>query len=390
MKILILGGYGVFGGRLAELLSDSPRLELLICGRNLGRAKAFCAGYVGHAQVYPLALDRLDIARGLRVHTPDLVVDVSGPFQDYGVDRYGVISACIEAKIDYLDFADAADFVFGVSQFDAQAKAAGVFVLSGVGSFPLLTAAVLRQMAKQMDITSVEGGIAPSPYAGIGLNVMRAVVGYAGAPVTLWRNGRSGHGTGLAESMRFTVAPPGRLPLRNIHFSLVDVPDLQVIPPEHPSMTDIWMGAGPGPEFLHRILNLLARMRARLRLPSLEPLSPLFYVVLNRMRFGEHRGGMFIRARGAVDGKAMQMTWHLLAEGDDGPYIPSMASEAIVRRLLDGNRPEPGSRPGTRALELGDYDALFKGRTIFTGFRSEARGAALSTTSRICFQRFAA
>jgi short subunit dehydrogenase-like uncharacterized protein len=109
MKILILGGYGVFGGRLAELLSDIPGLELLICGRNLGRAKGFCAGYVGHAQVYPLALDRLDIARGLRVHTPDLAVDVSGPFQDYGVDRYRVISACIEAKIDYLDFADAAD-----------------------------------------------------------------------------------------------------------------------------------------------------------------------------------------------------------------------------------------------------------------------------------------
>jgi nucleoside-diphosphate-sugar epimerase len=37
MKILILGGYGVFGGRLAELLSDIPGLELLICGRNLAQ-----------------------------------------------------------------------------------------------------------------------------------------------------------------------------------------------------------------------------------------------------------------------------------------------------------------------------------------------------------------
>jgi alkylated DNA nucleotide flippase Atl1 len=142
-------------------------------------------------------------------------------------------------------------------------------------------------------------------------------------------------------------------------------------------MTDIWMGAGPVPEFLHRILNLLARTRARLSLPSFEPLSPLFYAMLNRMRFGEHRGGMFVRARGAVGGKAMQMSWHLLAEGDDGPYIPSMAIEAIVRRLLDGKRPEVGSRSGVRALELGDYDALFRGRTIFTGFRSEEPEAPL-------------
>jgi hypothetical protein len=380
LKILILGGYGVFGGRLAELLSDLRQVELVICGRHLSRAEAFCTRYNGRARVRPAALDRAD-----------LVVDASGPFQDYGADRYRVISACIDAGVDYLDFADAADFVFGVSQFDARAKAARVFVLSGVSSFPVLTAAVLREMARTMDIVSVEGGIAPSPYAGIGLNVMRAVVGYAGAPVKLRRDGKSSQGIGLAESLRMTIAVPGRLPLRNIHFSLVDVPDLQVIPPEHPTMRSIWMGAGPVPEILHRILNLLAMGRARLRLPSLEPLSPLFYAVLNRMRFGEHRGGMFVRARGISHGADVERSWHLLAEGDDGPYIPSMAVEAVVRKQLAGIRPEVGARSAVRALELADYDALFQGRSIYTGFREpeptaplyrKTLGSAFSTLPR--------
>lgn len=183
LKVLILGGYGVFGGRLAELLFDIPEIELVICGRNLSYAEAFCASYSGQARVRPFKLARREIVEGLRAQNPDLVVDASGPFQDYGAERYNVIEACIAAGIDYLDFADAADFVYGVAQFDAQAKTAGVFVLSGVSSFPVLTAAVLREMAKTMDIVAVEGGIAPSPYAGIGLNVMRAVVGYAGAPV---------------------------------------------------------------------------------------------------------------------------------------------------------------------------------------------------------------
>lgn len=377
MKVLILGGYGVFGGRLAELLSDAPPLDMLIAGRDLARAEAFCASYSGQARVTPLRLDRRDIAESLCTHRPDLVVDASGPFQDYGDDRYGVIEACIAARIDYLDFADAADFVFGVAALDEQAKAAGIFALSGVSSFPVLTAAVVREIAKTMDIASVEGGIAPSPYAGIGLNVMRAVVGYAGAPVKLWRDGKPGQGIGLAESLRFTIAVPGRLPLRNIHFSLVDVPDLQVIPPEHPTMTDIWMGAGPVPEVLHRILNLLAKARRRFQLPSLVPLSRLFYWVLNRMRFGEHRGGMFVRARGMAAGKLVERSWHLLAEGNDGPYIPSMAIEAIVRKLLAGQRPEAGARPATQALELDDYDALFRSRTIFTGFRSDEPSALL-------------
>lgn len=375
MKILILGGYGVFGGRLAELLADCPDLELLLAGRDRQRAKAWCAAYKGEARALPLQLGRRDIAAALATHKPDLVVDASGPFQDYGADAYRVIEACIASKTDYLDFADGADFVFGVDRFDTAAKAAGVFILSGVSSFPALTAAVLRDMAGSMEIRSVEGGIAPSPYAGIGLNVMRAVVGYAGSPVKLRRRGRDGQGTGLAESRRFTVAVPGRLPLRNIHFSLVDVPDLQILPREYPGIADIWMGAGPVPEILHRILNLLAKARAALRLPSLEPLSPLFYWVLNRMKFGEHRGGMFLRVRGTAGGQPTERSWHLLAEGDDGPYIPSMAIEAIVRKLRHGERPAAGARSSAGALTLADFEALFAPRSIHTGWRSEDPGA---------------
>lgn len=377
MKILILGGYGVFGGRLARLLSDLHGLELLICGRNLSAAQAFCESYSGAPTVRPLRLDRAEVAAALKAEQPALVVDASGPFQHYGAQGYQVVEACIAARVPYLDFADAADFVFGIDQFNQQAQAAGIFVLSGVSSFPVLTAAVLREMAKAMDVQVVDGGIAPSPYAGIGLNVMRAVVGYAGSPVKLRRDGRQGQGVGLAESRRFTVAVPGKVPLRNLHFSLVDVPDLQVLPPEHSSLTDIWMGAGPVPEILHRVLNLLAKARARFRLPSLEPLSPLFYRVLNLMKFGEHRGGMYVRARGNHAGEPVELSWHLLAEGDDGPYIPSMAIEAVIRKLLGGERPADGARAATRALELADYEALFAGRSIHTGFRREQAGAAL-------------
>lgn len=373
LKILILGGYGVFGGRLVYLLSDLPQLTLLICGRSQAKAEAFCADYVGSAKAVSLVLDRRDIASALADQRPDLVVDASGPFQDYGSDRYRIIDACIQAGVNYLDFADAADFVFGVSQFDERARQAGVFVLSGVSSFPVLTAAVLREMAGSMDIVSVEGGIAPSPFAGIGLNVMRAVVGYAGSPVKLTREGKKGYGIGLAESRRYTVAVPGELPLRNLRFSLVDVPDLQVLPPEHPTLADIWMGAGPVPESLHRILNVLAKVRAMLGLPSFEPFSRLFYVVLNLMKFGEHRGGMYVHARGLRAGLTVERSWHLLAEGDDGPFIPSMAIEAIVRKLLRGEVPSAGARAATHALDLADYDELFAGRTIKSGFRDEGQ-----------------
>lgn len=372
MKILIVGGYGVFGGRLAELLANIEDVELLICGRNLAQATEFCGGYQGRAQIKPLQLDRDEIEPALEAECPDLVVDASGPFQAYGDNQYKLVQACIAAKIDYLDFADAADFVFGISQFDNAAKEAGIFILSGASSFPVLTAAVLREMAKTMDITSISGGIAPSPYAGIGLNVMRAVVGYAGEPVKLHRNGTQIFVPGLTESKRFSVAVPGRMPLKNIRFSLVDVPDLQVIPPEHRALKDIWMGAGPVPELLLRVLNLLAMTRAKFKLPPLVPLSGLFYKVLNLMKFGEHRGGMFVHAFGQAHGAEVEQSWHMLAEGDDGPYIPSMTIEAIIRKLLSGQRPETGARAATRALDLSDYENLFLGRTIYSAMRTPA------------------
>ena len=86
-------------------------------------------------------------------------------------------------------------------------------------------------------------------------------------------------GARVAESRRFIIAPPGHQPLNSLHFSLVDVPDLQVLPAEFPTLQDIWMGAGPVPELLH-CLQICWPARAVLRLPSLAPLSPLFYWVL--------------------------------------------------------------------------------------------------------------
>jgi short subunit dehydrogenase-like uncharacterized protein len=112
MKILILGGYGTFGGRLAELLRDETRLTLLIAGRSLAGATAFCAALGAKACATPLVFDRDgDLERQLRAAAPDLVVDASGPFQDYGGEPYRIAKACIALGIDYLDLADGAAFV---------------------------------------------------------------------------------------------------------------------------------------------------------------------------------------------------------------------------------------------------------------------------------------
>jgi hypothetical protein len=369
-KVLILGGYGTFGGRLARLLAEEDRLTLVIGGRSRAKAAAFCASLQSRAVAVPIAFDRnREIEPQLRQIAPDIVVDVTGPFQSYGADPYRVVRAALVLGINYLDLADGSDFVRGIAQFDADACARGLFVLSGVSSFPALTAAVVRRLVHGMArIDAVTGGIAPSPHANVGLNVIRAIASYAGQPVKVVRDGRRTARYALIETKRYTIAPPGCLPLHPLRFSLVDVPDLQVLPELWPSLRSVWLGAGPVPEIWHRALNALAwAVRLKL-LPSLRSLAGLMHGTMNRLSFGEHRGGMFVAVDGiGVDGNRLERSWHLLAEGEDGPLIPSMAAQAIIRRCLAGRLPAPGARAAAQDLELADYEALFERRRIVTG-----------------------
>ncbi|HEY9348186.1 MAG TPA: saccharopine dehydrogenase NADP-binding domain-containing protein, partial [Inquilinus sp.] len=199
LRVLILGGYGTFGGRLAKLLANEPRLTLLIAGRSQAKAETFCRALGGAAETVPLAFDRdADASARITAAGADIVVDATGPFQAYGEAPYRVVEACIAAGTDYLDLADGADFVEGIGRFDDAARARGVAVLAGVSSFPVLTAAVVRHLARGVArVESIEGGIAPSPYAGVGLNVIRAIASYAGQEVRLTRGGTLATGRAL-------------------------------------------------------------------------------------------------------------------------------------------------------------------------------------------------
>src|SRR5262249_34474374 len=140
VRILILGGYGTFGGRLAQLLADEPRLTLIIAGRSRDKAQAFCSTLGATAVPAAFARDGA-LEPQLRALAPDLLVDATGPFQSYGDDPYRVVRAALALGIHYLDLADASGFVAGIVQFDGEARRRGMFVLAGVSSFPVLTAA---------------------------------------------------------------------------------------------------------------------------------------------------------------------------------------------------------------------------------------------------------
>ncbi len=90
--------------------------------------------------------------------------------------------------------------------------------------------------------------------------------------------------------------------------------------------------------------------------------------VANHLRWGEPRGGMFIRLTGKNhSGEPTGVTWNLIAEGDTGPSIPAIPAAALIKRWLAGQPPEPGARPAHEALELADFEPFFQSLGIRHG-----------------------
>ena len=86
LKVLILGGYGTFGGRLARLLAEEQGVAIIVAGRSLAKAQALC-DQLGTGTAAAIDRDQ-PLEAPLRALAPDIVVDASGPWQDYGADAY--------------------------------------------------------------------------------------------------------------------------------------------------------------------------------------------------------------------------------------------------------------------------------------------------------------
>jgi hypothetical protein len=62
---------------------------------------------------------------------------------------------------------------------------------------------------------------------------------------------------------------------------------------------------------------------------------------------------MTVEASGIdADGKPMRAMWSLVAEGGDGPAIPTLPALATIRALADGRIAAPGARPCVGVLDL--------------------------------------
>ena len=381
-RILIIGGYGGFGARLSRRLAAGGH-EVLVAGRTLAKAAAFCAAHPG---CEPVEADRNHgIGMVMARHRPDLVIDAAGPFQGSG---YTVPEACLAMRIPYLDLADARDFVCGIGTLDKEARATGVAIVSGASSVPALSGAIVRRLADGLDrVDRVEIALSASNRASAGESIAAAMLSYIGQPMRLWRGQRWQTVHGWQEIRREPMQAGGsRLAGRLV--GIADVPDHTIVPEALPGRPAATFRAGTELDFQMASLWLLSWPVRWRWLSSLLPLKrPLMALYRATTRLGGDRSGMTITLRGRRDGTCVERRWTIVATDGEGPEIPTLAAEILATQILAGHV-APGARHAWFELDPDDFEPLFAKLAVRHETVERAPPPPLYT--RLMGQRFAA
>jgi hypothetical protein len=362
--ILVLGGYGVFGARVAiGLVADGA--QVIVAGRSLTTAQAHCAAHGGT----PVALDHraTDFAEKLRALAPFAVIDAAGPFQDY--DGYATARAAIAAGAHYLDLSDDAAFTTCITALDDAARGAGVTVLSGVSSVPALSSAAVTALAHDLtDIHDIDSTILPGNRAPRGLSVIRAILAQAGRPLTIWREGPA-LAKGWTRASRIPLHLPDQ-PLPPRPASLIGAPDLALFPC-HFRARNVTFRAGLELGIMHHGLTILS-WPTRLGLPAITALARPLQIAANALKpFGTDRGGMRVRVMGIGPTGPVTRTWTLIAGAGDGPHIPAIPARVMIAALGRGTV-LPGARPCLAAFPLTAAEDVMRNYSITTGITETA------------------
>jgi saccharopine dehydrogenase-like NADP-dependent oxidoreductase len=221
--ILIVGGTGTFGSRLARLLAKRRKYRITLGGRDGAKSLALQAdlrrldpdGEFGFA-----TLDRNQLnAERLQEIGVEIVVDAAGPFAASG---RSVVEAALAAGCSYVDLADNREFVASFARYDIMARKAGVAAVTGASTTPALTHAVLMSLTDGwLDIDSVDATIVPGNRTPKGAAVIASILSWVGQKGPVFAEGQWQHRHGWSGTHTTLIEGVGRR-----RAALADLPDL--------------------------------------------------------------------------------------------------------------------------------------------------------------------
>ena len=344
MKVVVIGGTGVFGDRLVRLLVRDGHQVVVV-----GRGAAALARIGAELGVDQLVLDRAADLTPLWALAPDVVVDAAGPFHAYGSDPYRLARAAIAHCVNYLDLADDAAFCAGIGALDSDARAAGVFALSGVSSVPALSSCVVKALAEGLtEIDTISTAILPGNRAPRGRSVVDSILHQTGTQFATIIDGQPEMVRSWSRPQRFDLGDVSRKGW------MIEVPDQRLFPRFFNART-VEFRAGMELGVMNHGLAALSWFRGKIGFGM-----PRWLLGLVRFGaallapFGTNRGGMQVTVTGQGQAGWTQRRWTLVVGSGEGPYIPGIAVRTILR---DPALVPPGAKPALAEVSLAAAEA---------------------------------
>ena len=350
-RVLIVGGYGTFGRRIAAGLAGEPDLQIVVAGRSAEKAQDVATQLTAAIPADAAALDiDAGFPESLAALAPDVVVHTSGPFQEQG---YGVAEACIAQGRHYIDLADGRDFVAGIGRLDAAARERGVLAVSGASSVPALTSAIVERYSGAFErLETLDIGITATQRSKPGLASTAAVLSSVGRPFETLIDGemRRVHGWQGLQARDY----PG---LGRRWIGYCDVPDLTLFPEAYPDLRTVRFQAGTELSVLNfALLALSGARRAGLVSRPEDLAAPLHRASRCFDRFGTERSGFHMALSGRDDhGRPKTITFYLIARNGEGPQVPCVPAILVAKSLARCKIAARGARPCMGFVTLEDY-----------------------------------
>ena len=163
-KVLVIGGCGRIGNSVARDIVNHTDAEVTVTSRQTQQQV--------DSNFKFLTLDLADREQiGKAIANTNLVVHCAGPFHH----RDGrVLSACIDAGVNYIDVSDHRSFYERVIKYNQQAIASGVTAILNTGIFPGISNSMVKQGIEHFDNPQkIHLSYVVAGSGGAGLTVMR-------------------------------------------------------------------------------------------------------------------------------------------------------------------------------------------------------------------------
>jgi len=353
MKIMVIGGTGVFGARMCVLLARDGH-DVTIASRTKpapSHTKMRRVRRMGIVQGDETVLDLSNFAYRkfdrdgplTGFNTYNVIVDAAGPFHAYGTDPYRIAKAAIAAGAHYFDLSDNADFCEGVRILNADAKAAGVTVLSGMSSVPAISSAVVEDLRAGHTPVQIDSAILPGNKAPRGRAVVESILNQTGTYFVAKRGGRSVQVRSWSGPRLYDL---GTFKRQAWH---IEVPDQRMFP-DHFKCPTVDFRASLELGVMRYGLAALSFLRSKFRFGMPRWLVSFVMFAARMMApFGTDRGGMVVSVIVPQNSSFVQKRWVLRANSGDGPFVPGIAIRAACRML---EQLAPGAEPALSATPL--------------------------------------